>query len=305
MSRGRHRRSRRHLFARPAAAALPPLVAALTVSGGAAISPVATATWGVEPNSAVRQSKDARASTHHSGWPERHTVLSSRQLVGRAAFGDAAPRALPGPTSIPEPSPPVRLPKGVEAAAPYVGQVSCDPRAKAGVSAFAKAVPPGGSSARPALRLDARGERVMQVQRLLGVTAVSGWFGPKTELAVKHFQRRRQLPVSGVVDVRTWAALDAQARAKSASTPTRTTTTGTTPLSSYPTTVLRYGSRGDAVRALQTALGVTPRSGWFGPATRSAVRRFQERHDLSDNGIVDRGTWKRIERVVYQRQQRH
>ncbi|GAW93667.1 peptidoglycan-binding protein LysM [Calderihabitans maritimus] len=36
---------------------------------------------------------------------------------------------------------------------------------------------------------------------------IDGIFGPRTEAAVKAFQRQKGLPVTGVVDTNTWIAL--------------------------------------------------------------------------------------------------
>jgi murein DD-endopeptidase MepM/ murein hydrolase activator NlpD len=53
------------------------------------------------------------------------------------------------------------------------------------------------------LREGSKGERVKKVQSKLGVTA-DGVFGPLTEKAVKGFQIRHDLTVSGVIDETTW-----------------------------------------------------------------------------------------------------
>ncbi|MGA1801493.1 peptidoglycan-binding protein [Rhizobium sp. HT1-10] len=50
-------------------------------------------------------------------------------------------------------------------------------------------------------------------------------------------------------------------------------------------TVLKVGSTGDAVKALQTALGVTA-DGSFGPATQSAVIAFQRKSNLGADGVA-------------------
>lgn len=64
-------------------------------------------------------------------------------------------------------------------------------------------------------------------------------------------------------------------------------------LSGYPT--LKYGSIGGSVRVLQRLLvaAAAPASvdGEFGPATRSAVTRFQEAVELSTDGVVGPQTW--------------
>ena len=53
--------------------------------------------------------------------------------------------------------------------------------------------------------------------------------------------------------------------------------------------VLKKGSRGDAVRALQRRLGVAV-DGVFGPQTRRAVMRFQRRNGLTPDGVVGPAT---------------
>lgn len=51
-----------------------------------------------------------------------------------------------------------------------------------------------------------KGEEVKTLQRLLKVT-VDGDFGPKTEAAVKQFQKEKGLDVDGIVGPKTWKAL--------------------------------------------------------------------------------------------------
>lgn len=53
---------------------------------------------------------------------------------------------------------------------------------------------------------------------------------------------------------------------------------------------LRRGARGDAVKIVQTAVGVVP-DGVFGPTTEAAVRRFQREHSLVPDGIVGPKSW--------------
>jgi murein DD-endopeptidase MepM/ murein hydrolase activator NlpD len=59
-------------------------------------------------------------------------------------------------------------------------------------------------------------------------------------------------------------------------------------------TPLRYGSRSSAVVFVQTRLGVYPRSGWYGPLTTAAVKRFQAAARLPVNGAVGPATWGAI-----------
>jgi peptidoglycan hydrolase-like protein with peptidoglycan-binding domain len=64
----------------------------------------------------------------------------------------------------------------------------------------------------PTLRRGSRGPAVVMLQRLLNqrgfnVGPVTGFFGPRTEAAVRAFQGSERIPVTGVVDVVTWTAL--------------------------------------------------------------------------------------------------
>ena len=61
-------------------------------------------------------------------------------------------------------------------------------------------------TASPLLQREATGPFVTQLQRLLSVTPVSGFFGPVTEAAVTSLQQRSGLPVTGTTTEATWAA---------------------------------------------------------------------------------------------------
>ncbi len=116
------------------------------------------------------------------------------------------------------------------------------------------------------LRLGATGHEVVHVQRLLGIHA-DGRYDEATERAVRRFQAEHGLLVDGQVGPRTWAALEAEWRGFAGEA------------------VLREGSTGPAVAAVQRLLGVTA-DGDFGPITLAAVRAFQERSGLVVDGQV-------------------
>jgi peptidoglycan hydrolase-like protein with peptidoglycan-binding domain len=144
-------------------------------------------------------------------WPEvqmdayRHGVAAILKHIGRAAEFCAGHKeyALPKGRK-PDPrfdmdafrSSITAIISGAAAAAPKPIPKS-EPPAKPGA-------PPG----RPTLRRGATGDLVKKVQGKVGVTA-DGNFGPKTEAALRAFQRAHGLVPDGIVGPKTWAALDA------------------------------------------------------------------------------------------------
>jgi hypothetical protein len=62
--------------------------------------------------------------------------------------------------------------------------------------------------ARRTLRRGAEGALVRTLQVRLGVTPQNGTFGPKTEAAVREFQRENGMVADGIVGPKTWAAFD-------------------------------------------------------------------------------------------------
>jgi Putative peptidoglycan binding domain/N-acetylmuramoyl-L-alanine amidase len=67
---------------------------------------------------------------------------------------------------------------------------------------------PGSDPGRLTLRRGATGELVKQLQTKLGISVADGFFGPKTEAAVRAFQRAHELVPDGIVGPKTWAMLD-------------------------------------------------------------------------------------------------
>ena len=165
--------------------------------------------------------------------------------------------------------------------------------------------------------------QIAVAQRALKVTP-DGAFGPQTYAALISWQSRARVPITGVLDKSTWAKLVPTPPApprvttppapkpapkpvpapKPASAPTRSVARppvappAATPYTAYKPVVLRQGSRGAAVVALQRALHVTP-DGAFGPITRSALVTFQTLQHISPNGVADRLVWDRLEQRDY------
>jgi hypothetical protein len=63
-------------------------------------------------------------------------------------------------------------------------------------------------ASRPTLRRGDRGPAVVELQKLLGITA-DGDFGKITDRAVRDFQTAKKLTVDGIVGPKTWKALGA------------------------------------------------------------------------------------------------
>ena len=66
-----------------------------------------------------------------------------------------------------------------------------------------------GGRARPTLRRGDGGQFVTELQQRLGMPDGPPVFGPKTEAAVRAFQRERNMVPDGIVGPKTWAAIDA------------------------------------------------------------------------------------------------
>jgi peptidoglycan hydrolase-like protein with peptidoglycan-binding domain len=133
------------------------------------------------------------------------------------------------------------------------------------------------------------GSNVTQLQKCLynlGYTIiVDGSFGPGTEKIVKQFQREHGLDITGIANLVTKGAIEAElAKPK---VPDHTLTTGA---------YLKKGDAGAAVLALQKALnkkGANPAvnaDGVFGNGTLQALKAFQAKNGLTADGIAGPAT---------------
>jgi peptidoglycan hydrolase-like protein with peptidoglycan-binding domain len=136
----------------------------------------------------------------------------------------------------------------------------------------------------PTIRQGSTGDVVRRLQRALsrstdrGLT-VDGVFGWQTESGVVEFQKAESLVSDGVVGPLTWSALP----------------------DGGPMPLLSEGSKGEAVRHLQSVLtigapgewDITPQGvdGDFGPLTKASVEAFQRWGAVGVDGVVGDQTW--------------
>lgn len=128
------------------------------------------------------------------------------------------------------------------------------------------------------LKVGSRGPEVVQLQTKLKeknyyTSTVDGIYGPLTRNAVIKFQQDNRLLVDGIAGPQTLSAL-------------YKSTSNTSKTSTQTTTILKIGSRGQAVKDLQSQLKSlnyykSSIDGIYGPLTADAVRAFQR-----DNGLV-------------------
>lgn len=131
---------------------------------------------------------------------------------------------------------------------------------------------------------------------------ITGYFGEKTEISVKSFQRVFGLPQTGEVDRATRNDLYRAYQGIAETIPPQYTA-----VALYPGTVLREGISGDSVRIIQEYLTYINRSypnipavnntGYFGPLTRQSVIAFQRQFGIEQSGIVGAVTWDKIAEV--------
>jgi len=111
-------------------------------------------------------------------------------------------------------------------------------------------------------------------------------------------RHRKASPQTGRVASRTIAAasisvglLMTGVTAAGSANAAESTSTKATSAAAAKRPVLKYGSRGAAVVWVQRKLGVKPTSGWYGPITRAAVKRYQRAHGIRQTGMVGPITW--------------
>lgn len=124
---------------------------------------------------------------------------------------------------------------------------------------------------------------------------LTGYFGEVTRNSVVSFQQNNRLPVTGIVDSRTWGMMSSPNNSQILP-----------PILPPPNSFLGVGSRGPQVTILQQNLtrlryfyGVP--TGVFDRSTEDAVRRFQQDYRLPVTGNVDPATSRAIDTVLRSR----
>ena len=161
------------------------------------------------------------------------------------------------------------------------------------------------------LSLGDTGSEVYELQYLLSfigsyeqeipVIATDGIFGDGTADAVRAFQRLYGLSETGEVGFPTWEQLYRAYRGILETLPQGFFDSTTLP---YPGTVLRFGSSGPYVEALQTYLNFIGNTypeipkitvdGDYGASTENAVRAYERVKGLNQSGIVSSRLWSSI-----------
>ncbi|SDI03191.1 Cell wall-associated hydrolase, NlpC family [Alteribacillus persepolensis] len=128
---------------------------------------------------------------------------------------------------------------------------------------------------------------------------ITGIFGPMTENAVRSFQAENGLVVDGLAGPKTLNKLKNNPKAASAAK----SETVSDSVSAPQTEVLRYGSRGENVTALQSQLQqlgfmkMEP-TGVYGEVTENAVKNFQAAHGLTQDGIAGEKTAQKLDALL-------
>ena len=140
------------------------------------------------------------------------------------------------------------------------------------------------------LKRGSTGEAVKALQKAIGGLVVDGSYGPATETRVKTYQQSKGLTVTGVTDSKVWNAL----MGKTVAAPAPSGTTTTHPLAKYSTLTLKLWSKGEAVKALQKAIGKLTVDGSYGRLTEARVKEYQKSKGLPVTGVTDAKVWNAL-----------
>ena len=140
-----------------------------------------------------------------------------------------------------------------------------------------------------------------------GKPAVTGTFDEATENSVKKFQKQFGLTADGIVGKATWYKISyiyVSIKDLAELTSEGETAEGIQSTGGWPGTVLRRGSTGSSVEQVQfwlsdlaqfdSSLVRVSVDGSYGAATERAVRAFQQKQNLTADGVVGQTTWNAL-----------
>ena len=255
------------LVRRPAVSAL--AIALLATAGCAKVDPDAmqAVSAGSEPASSPVATASRTAQEPSATAPTPSASRASGSDV-RASHAAATPSATPSVAA------------------------SATPSASSSASPDASATPPAKPSAPALLSAGDSGDRVRELQHRLQQLAwfegrITGSYGDATAAAVRGYQAKRELPVTGRVDQQTWDSLLSRTKQPTHDQLYNIVKAGPA--------LLEQGSKGAKVQELQARL---KQIGWFsgkvtthyGSATADAVKQFQAKRGIPTTGEVDQRT---------------
>ena len=149
------------------------------------------------------------------------------------------------------------------------------------------------------LQVGSQGAAVKVLQSALRIAPADGAFGPQTQATVVAYQKSKKLSATGIVTSPVWRALSADAAKPAPKPPKPAPKPAPKPVpkvtgkyAAYDKVVLKVGSKGSAVKVLQSALKIAPADGDFGPQTKAKVVAYQKSKKLSATGIVTSSVWR-------------
>lgn len=133
--------------------------------------------------------------------------------------------------------------------------------------------------------------------------SVDGSFGPKTRSALISYQRSAGISADGIAGNQTFGKMKLKSSGSSSSSSSKTTVKSASTGSSDFSRTLRQGSRGNDVKALQSALNSKGFSagtadGVFGSRTASALRSFQSAAGIGVDGVAGSKTFAALKGSV-------
>ncbi|OGF77220.1 hypothetical protein A3F23_01890 [Candidatus Giovannonibacteria bacterium RIFCSPHIGHO2_12_FULL_43_15] len=162
------------------------------------------------------------------------------------------------------------------------------------------------------IALGSIGDDVTQLQALLASDTsiypqgmITGYYGPLTVQAVKRFQAKYGLPQIGRVGPMTREKLMQVFGSKSSTSATEPSPVPQNPSGRLLTKTLKGRTQDEEVNILQEFLAknseIYPQgqiTGYFGPLTENAVKRFQAKYGIEKVGIVGPVTRAKINELI-------